>query len=149
MSTRVGTLQGSRAKGSGRRSIWPAAIVASLVMLTIAVAAVSLSGDPASETAQRDAVRQNPQTVVGGTAANTPSELRGGVVGGTAATTIKVSAGSSSIAVGVTPDMQAAIVAARNAAEAQSELSVGTTNNTPSELTGGGMFERYGRHQRI
>ena len=144
MSTRVGTLQGSRAG----RSIWPAAILASLVMLTIAVAAVSLSRDQASQAAQRDGAQRNPQAVVGGTAANTPSELSGGIVGGTAATTVKITAGSSSIAVGVTPDMQAAIVAARNAAKAQSELSDGTTGNTPSELTGG-MFERYGRHQRI
>ena len=143
MSTRVGTLRGSRAG----RSIWPAAILVSLVMLTIAVAAVSLSRDQGSQTAQRDVV-QNAPSLVGRTAANTPSELSGGIDGGTAATTIKVSAGSSSIAVGVTPDMQAVIVAARNAAEAQSELSDGTTGNTPSELTGG-MFDRYGRHQRI
>ena len=149
MSSRVGTLQGSRAKGSGGRLIWPAAIVASLVMLTIAVAAISLSGDPASETAQRDGVRQNPQTVVGGTAANTPSELSGGIVGGAAATTLGARAGSSSIAIGVTPAMQAAIVASRNAADApSSELSGGSTGNTPSELTGG-MFDRYGIHQRI
>lgn len=144
MSTRVGTLQGSRAKGSGR-SLWPAAIVASLVMLAIAVAAVSLSRDQGTQTLQRDGVQQGAPSVVGGTAANTPSELSGGIVGGTAATTIKTSAGSSSIAVGVTPDMQAAIVAARNAAEV---LSDGTTGNTPSELTGG-MFDRYGQHQRI
>ena len=143
MSTRVGTLRGSRAG----RSIWPAAILVSLVMLTIAVAAVSLSRDQGSQTAQRDVV-QNAPSIVGGTAANTPSELGSGVVGGTAATTAKITSRSSSIAVGVTPDMQAVIVAARNAAEAQSELSDGTTGNTPSELTGG-MFDRYGRHQRI
>jgi hypothetical protein len=143
MSTRVGTLRGSRVG----RSIWPAAILVSLAMLTIAVAAVSLSRDQAPQTAQRDVV-QNAQSVVGGAAANTPSELSGGIVGGTAATTAKITAGSSSIAVGVTPDMQAAIVAARDAAEPPSELSGGTTGNTPSELTGG-MFDRYGRHQRI
>jgi hypothetical protein len=143
MSTRVGTLQGS---GAGR-SIWPAAIVGALVMLTIAVTAVSLIRDQGSQTAERDVV-QNAPSVVGGTAANTPSELSGGIVGGTAATTAKTAAGSSSIAVGVTPDMHAAIVAARDAAEAQSELSGGTTGNTPSELTGG-MFDRYGQHQRI
>jgi hypothetical protein len=144
MSTRVGTLQGT----SAGRSIWPAAVLVSLVMLTIAVAAISLSGDPASETAQREGVRQNPQTVVG-TAANTPTELSGGIVGGAAATTLGTSAGSSSIAIGVTPAMQAAIVASRNAADApSSELSGGSTGNTPSELTGG-MFDRYGLHQRI
>jgi len=155
MSTRVGTLQGT----SAGRSIWPAAVLASLVMLTIAVTAISINRDEGRPGAQTFVGRQvvnTPselsagisQTFVGGTAANTPTELSGGIVGGTAATTIKVSAGSSSIAVGVTPDMQAAIVASRNAADAQSELSGGTANNTPSELTGG-MFERYGRHQRI
>ena len=144
MSTRVGTLKGS-ATG---RSLWPAAILVSLVMLTIAVAAVSLSRDQASQTTQRDRVQQNPQSVVGGTAANTPSELSGGTVGGPAATALKISAGSSSIALGGTPAVQAALIAGRNAADAQSELSGGSTGNTPSELTGG-MFERYGRHQRI
>ena len=144
MSTRVGTLRGSQAG----RSIWPAAILASLVMLTIAVAAVSLGRDQAPQTAQRDRTQQNRQAVVGGTAANTPSELSGGTVGGPAATALKISAGSSSIAVAGTPAVQAALIAGRNAADAQSELSGGSTGNTPSELTGG-MFERYGRHQRI
>ena len=149
MSTRVGTLQGSRAKGSGSRSIWPAAIVASLIMLAIAVAAVSLSRDQGSQTVQRDGVQQGAPSVVGGTAANTPTELSGGIVGGAAATTLGASAGSSSIAIGVTPSMQAAIVVSRNAADApSSELSGGSTGNTPSELTGG-MFDRYGLHQRI
>jgi len=79
MSTRVGTLRGSQAG----RSIWPAAILASLVMLTIAVAAVSLGRDQAPQTAQRDGTQQNRQAVVGGTAANTPSELSGGSTGNT------------------------------------------------------------------
>ena len=78
MSTRAGTLPGSRAG----RSIWPAAILASLVMLTIAVAAVSLG---------RDQEQQDPKTVIsgveetfdGGTAANTPSELSGGTTANT------------------------------------------------------------------
>jgi hypothetical protein len=135
MSTRVGTLQGT----SAGRSIWPAAVLASLVMLTIAVTAISIN---------RDEGRPGAQTFVGRQVVNTPSELSGGIVGGTAATTLGTSAGSSSIAIGVTPAMQAAIFASRNAADAQSELSGGTANNTPSELTGG-MFERYGRHQRI
>jgi hypothetical protein len=108
-------------------------------MLTIALTAISID---------RDEGRPGAQTFVGRHVVNTPSELGGGIVGGAAATTLGNSAGSSSIAVGVTPDMQAAIVAARNAAEAQSELSGGSTGNTPSELTGG-MFDRYGLHQRI
>jgi hypothetical protein len=135
MSTRVGTLQGT----SVGRSIWPVGVLVSLVMLTIAVTAVSID---------RDEGRPGAQTFVGRHVVNTPSEQGGGIVGGTAANTAKITSRSSSIAVGVTPDMQAAIVAARSAAEAQSELSDETTGNTPSELTGG-MFDRYGRHQRI
>lgn len=124
MSTRVGTLQ----RTSVGRSIWPAAVLVSLVMLTIAVTAISID---------RDGGRPGAQTFVGRQVVNTPSELSG------------TSAGSSSIAIGVTPDMQAAIVASRNAADApSSELSGGSTGNTPSELTGG-MFDRYGLHQRI
>ena len=135
MSTRVGTLQGT----SAGRSIWPAAVLASLVMLTIAVTAISIAGDEG---------RPGAQTFVGRHVVNTPSELSGGIVRGTTATTLGTSAGSS-IAIGVTPAMQAAIVASRNAADAlSSELSGGSTGNTPSELTGG-MFDRYGRHQRI
>jgi len=136
MSTRVGTLQGT----SAGRSIWPAAVLVSLVMLTIAVTAISID---------RDEGRPGAQTFVGRHVVNTPSELSGGIVGGTPATALGTSAGSSSIAVGVTPDMQAAIVASRNAADApSSELSGGSTGNTPSELTGG-MFDRYGIHQRV
>jgi hypothetical protein len=108
-------------------------------MLTIAVTAISIAGDEG---------RPGAQTVVGRHVVNTPSELSGGIVGGTTATTLGTSAGSS-IAIGVTPAMQAAIVASRNAVDAlSSELSGETTGNTPSELTGG-MFDRYGIHQRV
>jgi len=89
MSSRVGTLQGSPTG----RSIWPAAVLASLVMLTIAVAAVSLDLDqgqqgetmvvgrhvvntPSELNAQ---IGGTPKTVVGGTSANTPTELSGGI----------------------------------------------------------------------
>ena len=90
MSTRVGTLQGSRAG----RSIWPAAILASLVMLTIAVAAVSLG---------RVQYQQDPKTVIsgveetfdGGTAANTPSELNNGIVGAAPPTFVDGMAGTA------------------------------------------------------
>ena len=120
MSTRVGTLQGT----SVGRSIWPAAVLVSLVMLTIAVTAISIDRDqgrPGAQTVVGRHVVNTPselsggtsQTVVGGTAANTPTELRGGKVGGFRETFLG-----------------------------------GTANNTPSELTGGD-FERYGRHQRI
>ena len=66
MSTKVGTLQAPRAGGS----IVLAAFLASLVMLTIAVVAISLD---------RDQGRQGETTFVGRHAVNTPSELSGGL----------------------------------------------------------------------
>ena len=136
MSTRVGTLQGT----SAGRSIWPAAVLASLVMLTIAVTAISINLDEG---------RPGAQTFVGRQVVNTPSELSGGIVGGTAANELGITAGSSSISVAATKAVQTAIIAARNAADTDpGELSGGTAGNTPSELSGG-MFERYGLHQRI
>ena len=137
MSTRVGTLQAPKAGGS----ILAAAVLASLVMLTIAVA-ISIDGDqgqPGTQTFVGRHVVSTPseltggiaQTFVGGTAANTPSELTGGVaqtfVGGTAANTpSELSGGIRHKFVGST---------------------LGT--NTPTELSGGvSAAERYGRHQR-
>src|SRR5512132_213542 len=70
MSTKVGTLQAPRAGGS----IVLAAFLASLVMLTIAVVAISLD---------RDQGRPGETTFVGRHVVNTPSELNGGIVGGT------------------------------------------------------------------
>ena len=86
MSTRVGTLQGT----SVGRSIWPAAVLVSLVMLAIAVTAISIDRDEGRPGAQTFVGRQVvntpselsagiPQTVVGGTASNTPTELSGGI----------------------------------------------------------------------
>ena len=86
MSTRVGTLQGT-ATG---RSIWPAAVLVSLVMLTIALTAISIDRDEGRPGAQTFVGRHVvntpselsagiPQTVVGGTASNTPTELSGGI----------------------------------------------------------------------
>jgi hypothetical protein len=99
MSTKIGTLQAPRTT----RSIWPVAVIASLLMLTVGIGAFFLGRDQATPTA---------------------------TVGGTD--------DSSWIAVGVTPAMQEAIVAARAAAEVSGELSAGTTAaNTPSELSGG------------
>ena len=62
MSTRVGTLQAPRASNS----ILLAVFLGSLVMLTIAVVAISFANDQG---------RQGETTFVGGTLANTPSEL--------------------------------------------------------------------------
>ena len=69
MSAKVGTLQAPRAG----RSILLATFVASLVMLTIAVVAISLD---------RDQGRQGETTFVGRHVVNTPSELSTGIVGG-------------------------------------------------------------------
>ena len=74
MSTRVGTLKPARS-----RSIWPAAVVLSIVMLTVAVIAVSLDrGDPGPATTSK--VEAPAIAIVSGTAANTPSELRGATI---------------------------------------------------------------------
>ena len=88
MSTRVGTLQAPRAGGS----ILLAAFLASFVMLTIAVVAISLDTNegPQGETTfvgrhvvntpgelSAGIVGGAEQTFVGGTVANTPSELSG------------------------------------------------------------------------
>src|SRR5262245_65176185 len=71
MSTRVGTLQPSQK----RRSLWPAAVVLTFVMLTVAVVAFSL--DRGSQAPKQNAVRTG--ISVAGTAANTSSEIRGGI----------------------------------------------------------------------
>ncbi len=160
MSTRVGTLQAPRAGGS----IVLAAFLASLVMLTIAVVAVSLDrvqGQRGETTFVGRHVVNTPtelsggiaggieQTFVGGTAANTPTEINGGVVGGVATSQAGITAGSSSLAVAARPAVMAAIISARDAADADpAEVGGVTGGNTPSELSGG-MFERFGRHQRI
>ncbi|MGA9160310.1 MAG: hypothetical protein WB297_05530 [Actinomycetota bacterium] len=126
MSTRVGTLQGTRPG----RSIWPAAVVASLVMLTIAVGAVSLGRDRPQPT-PNTVVGGVEQTFVGGTAANTPSELRGATA----------EAGSG---VRLAPH-----VPRRAPSDGTGSPQVGT--NTPSELSGGltAIGEARARHQRI
>ena len=91
MSTRIGTLQAPRAGGP----ILLATFLVSLVMLTVAVVSVSFDRDqggqaatttfvgrhtvntPSELNAQIGAAR--PKTVAGGTLANTPTELSGGV----------------------------------------------------------------------
>lgn len=129
MSMKVGTLQETRPT----RSIWPAAVVATLVMLTIAVGAVSLGRDR-PQSSPNTGVGTIEQTFVGGTAANTPSELRGATeaVGG------RIRPGARDVP--------------RRAAEAATGSSeVGTAVNTPSELSGGltALGEARAGHQRI
>ena len=166
MSTKIGTLQAPRTT----RSIWPAAVVVSLLLLTVGIGAYFLGRDQATPTAKTVAGGARP-TVVSGTAANTPTEISGGVVGGFAPSAAGSSwisvgmtpalqeaivaardAGSSWIGVGVTPAMQEAIVAARDAAGVSGDLRAATTTNTPSELSGGmgsGLPAKfYDRHQR-
>ena len=131
MSTRVGTLQAPRAGGS----IVLAALLASLVMVTIAGVAISLD---------RDQGRQGETTFVGRHVVNTPSELSAGIVGGTEQTFVGGTAANTPSETGrgivgrPTPK-----VATRGNAPA-----IVSGGNTPSELSGG-LFEQYGRHQRI
>ena len=75
MSTRVGTLQAPRAGGS----ILLAAFLASFVVMTIVVVAISLD---------RNQGRQGETTFVGRHVVNTPSELNAGVVGGAEQTSV-------------------------------------------------------------
>jgi len=110
MSTRVGTLQGSQTG----RSIWPAAILASLVMLTIAVGAISLGRDRPQPTT-KTSVGGIEQTFVGGTAANTPSELRGGLAESNGRGGVRL-----------TPHVP------RRAAEATGSFAGGTVGNAPA-----------------
>jgi len=131
MSTRIGTLEAPRTN----RSIWPAAVIASLVMLSVGIGAFFLGRDTATPTA-KSSVGGAEQSVVSGTAANTPTEISGGIAGGFVQAPVGgTTAGSSWTGFEMTADMQAAIVAAREAAEANSsQPSLGT--NTPSEVTG-------------
>ena len=125
MSTRVGTLQAPRAGGS----ILLAAFLASLVMLTIAVVAISVD---------RDAGRQGETTFVGRQVVNTPSELSGGIVGGAEQTFVGGTAAN-------TPTELSGGIRHKFVSG-----TVGT--NTPTELSGGTVAriprEIYERHQR-
>jgi len=131
MSTRVGTLQAPRAGGS----ILLAAFLASLVMVTIAGVAISLD---------RDQGRQGETTFVGRHIVNTPSELSAGLVGGTEQTFVGGTAAN-------TPSETRRGIVGRptpKAATGGSAPTIVSGGNTPSELSGG-LFEQYGRHQRI
>ena len=130
MSTRVGTLQAPRRGGF----ILPAAFLASFVMLTIAVVAISLDSNEG---------RQGETTFVGRHVVNTPDELSAGIVGraeqtfvgGTAANTPSELSGWSS-----------------PPASRHKFMSDTPATNTPTELTGGivgGLPAKfYDRHQR-
>ena len=115
MSTGVGTLKPAR-----RRSVWPFAVVVTFVMLTVAVIAFSLDrGEPgpaATSKAQAPAV-----AIASGTAANTPSELRG------ITSAERLGAGISFV--------RHVPRRGTDAGAGQTTESIG--NNTPSELSGG------------
>ena len=131
MSTRVGTLQAPRAGGS----ILLAAFLASLVMVTIAGVAISLD---------RDQGRQGETTFVGRHVVNTPSELSAGIVGGTEQTFVGGTAAN-------TPSETGRGIVGRPTPRVATEgnaPAIVSGGNTPSELSGG-LFEQYGRHQRI
>ena len=131
MSTRVGTVQAPRAGGS----ILLAVFLASLVMLTVAVVATSL---------YRDQGRQGETTFVGRHVVNTPTELSGGIVGGTEQTSVGGTAAN-------TPSETRRGIVGRptpKVAEGENAPTIVSGANTPSELSGG-AFERSGRHQRI
>ena len=131
MSTRVGTLQAPRAGGS----ILLAAFLASLVMVTIAGVAISLD---------RDQGRQGETTFVGRHVVNTPSELSAGIVGGAEQTFVGGTAAN-------TPSETRRGIVGRptpRAATGGNAPAIVSGGNTPSELSGG-LFEQYGRHQRI
>lgn len=131
MSTRVGTLQAPRAGGS----ILLAAFLASLVMVTIAGVAISLD---------RDQGRQGETTFVGRHVVNTPSELSAGIVGGAEQTFVGGTAAN-------TPSETGRGIVGRptpKAATRGNAPAIVSGGNTPSELSGG-LFEQYGRHQRI
>lgn len=149
MSTRVGTLQAPKAGGS----IMLAAFLASFVILTIAVVAISFD---------RDLGRQGETTFVGRHMVSTPSELSAGsvgaaeqtFVGGTAANTpsvLKPVYMHGRTLRGLSP-LEPVYMHGRNL-RGLSPLSGKLGTNTPTELSGGiiggGLpAEVYARHQR-
>jgi hypothetical protein len=139
MSTKVGTLQAPRAGGS----IVLAAFLASLVMLTIAVVAISLD---------RDQGRQGATTFVGRHVVNTPTELSGGIAGGAETTSeLKPVYMHGRNLLGLAP-LKPVYMQGRNL-RGLSPLSDTPGTNTPTELTGGVIgdglpAEIYDRHQR-
>jgi hypothetical protein len=129
------------------RPVWLAGILAVILALTVAMIVTNSGEEPARDTT-------GSQTVVSGTAANTPSELRG----------VKTAFGRKTLA--NTPSEVRPHVPRRAAiAEGTTVPISGTIGNTPSELSGGlpsrawtdeglspmerhrSAIERYARHQ--
>ena len=115
MSTRVGTLQAPRAGNS----ILLAALLATFVMLTIAVVAISL---------ERDQGQQGETTFVGRQLVNTPSEQSAGIVGGAEQTFVGGAAANTPSEL----NAQARLAEARVDQAIKAQRAFGIT--TPSEL---------------
>jgi len=132
MSTRVETLQAPRANGS----ILIAAFLATIVMLTIAVVAISFDSDQG---------RQGETTFVGRHVVSTPSELSAGIVGGAEQTFVGGTAANTPSELNARPRP-----GARASGHKFMSDTLGTT--TPTELSGGivgGLPAKfYDRHQR-
>jgi len=114
MSTGIGTLQPSQ-----RRSMWPVAVILSFVMLTVAVIVFSIDrgGSTPKAPAKQVAVEAPAAGTVAGTAANTPSELRG------------ATSAAGETRVSLHPHVP------RRAAGDGPQVTLGTT--TPTEISGG------------
>jgi len=132
MSTRVETLQAPRANGS----ILIAAFLATFVMLTIAVVAISFDSDQG---------QQGETTFVGRHVVSTPSELSAGIVGGAEQTFVGGTAANTPSELNARPRP-----GARASGHKFMSDTLGTT--TPTELSGGivgGLPAKfYDRHQR-
>ena len=116
MSIGVGTLQ---PKTRIMRPVWLAGFLAVILALTVAVIVTNSDEESARDTT-------GAQTAVSGTAANTPSELRG----------VRTAFGRTTLA--NTPSEVRPHVPRRAAnAETTSVTISGTIGNTPSELSGG------------
>jgi hypothetical protein len=151
MSTRVGTLEAPRAGGS----ILLAAFLALFVMLTIAVVAISIDQGGEVET-----TRVGRGLVYGPVADNTPSELNAGIVGGAETSVGGTAANTPSELepvymhgrnlLGLSP-LEPVYMHGRNL-RGLSPLSDTPGTNTPTELSGGIIggvpAQFYDRHQR-
>jgi hypothetical protein len=125
MSTRVGTLQAPRAGGS----ILLAAFLASVVMLTVAVVAISVDLDEG---------RQGETTIVGRQVVSTPSELSAGIVGGAEQAFVGGSAANTPTE--LSGGIRHKYVGGALGTDTPSELSGGLGNGIPAQI--------YDRHQR-
>ena len=136
MDTRVGTQQAPRAGGS----ILLATFLASLVMLTISMVAISFDQGQQGETTFVGRQLVNTPVV------NTPSELGAGFVGGVEQTFVGGTAANTPSELNAQARLELGI-------KTHKYLSDKLGTNTPTELSGGVISEgfpagTYARHQR-